>query len=132
MLGFTHKIAQAIDVASEEAAEKVAEKIEKAVELVSERAAEIAAEKVRAEIYQWWHEDWDRRRRAAEAKGVLFNDPPPLNPTEMSHYREGVQQGRSEVYRLWQEWDRRRREAEEKGISFTESPPANPYNGNRT
>ena len=40
----------------------------------------LGLEQGRAEVYQKWHADWEKRRQAAAEKGLPFNDPPPPNP----------------------------------------------------
>ena len=93
--------------------------------------------KGRTEVYRAWYADWDRRWRAAIAKGIPFADPPPVdpdNPTAVAHEqgrKHGVTQGRVEVYHAWTDWNKRREEAAEKDIPFTESPPPSPENGTR-
>ena len=39
----------------------------------------------RVEIYRAWT-DWNKRREEADAKGILFTDPPPSNPENGTGY----------------------------------------------
>ena len=42
---------------------------------------------------------------------------------------EGIEQGKTEIYRTWYaDWERRRQAAAEKGIAFDDPPPPNPNN----
>ena len=42
-----------------------------------EEATAAGLEQGRAEVYQKWHEDWEKRRQEAIAKGLPFDEPPP-------------------------------------------------------
>ena len=37
-------------------------------------------EQGRAEVYRAWHADWEKRKQAAEEKGIPFDEPPPPKP----------------------------------------------------
>ncbi len=53
---------------------------EEALEEGLEQGLEQGREEGREEVYQAWHADWEKRKAAAEAKGIPFDEPPPPNP----------------------------------------------------
>ena len=73
MFFFFHKMEQATKQGIEQGR---TEGIEQGIE----QGRTEGVEQGRAEVYREWLADWEKRRQAAIAKGLSFDEPPPPNP----------------------------------------------------
>ena len=78
MIRFTSKLERAVAEATEEA-------LKKGVEEGIKQGREEALKEGRVKTYRAWT-DWNKRREEADAKGILFTDPPPSNPENGTGY----------------------------------------------
>ena len=109
---------------------------EKLVEPLRERLREEGRKEILDEVSRKVTA-WNNRRKAAEKKGVPFDEPLPVfffveqDKAETRQeiyargYAEGYSSGYSEgrIYGMRHNWYRRKMESEEKGVPFDEPPP---------
>ena len=74
VLRYTRKIEQAVAEGLEQGLEQG---IEQGIEQGLEQGLEQGIEQGKAEVYRAWHADWEKRKQAAEEKGIPFDEPPP-------------------------------------------------------
>ncbi len=81
MLRYTFKIQQAYEEGYKEGLEEARkQRREQAYKQGLDKAYNLGFKQGREEIYQAWYADWEKRKAAAEAKGIPFDDSPPPNP----------------------------------------------------